>query len=696
MASARYRGDSSLHERLQELKKLIPELEEQADELRQSKHLQSALFEISELSHTAQDLGEFFGSLHRIIGGLMYAENLIVAVIEPDSGDIRFVYHADEAEPDVTADDMNEYPQDQLRKGLTYYVIKVGKLMHLDGEGIRRVEQEAGIKSMGELAHDWLAVPLLDGESPFGALLIQSYDSSIRYSREDEILLEFVCQHISSALQRKWASEALQKAHDKLEERVALRTRELSEAVSDLEREVTVRKRSEQIQHTLLKIARLASERMDMRDFYKHVHEAIAGLIDARNIYVALVDDGSGMLRFPYKVDETETDWPDEPLPPAEQDDVGPTVGVLRSGEAYLFRADETGFPAGAKGKPAVAWMGVPLKSDERVFGVLAVQSYSPNTRYSQKDKDLLSFVGQHVASAIQHRHDQLTIERARQELEHRVDERTEELQEANDALRGALDELKSTQGQLIEAEKLASLGQLVAGVAHEINTPLGVVITATTHLHEKIMDAGLGDQYGATFDLILKSLERATKLVSSFKLVGGDPSSGSRRRFNLHDYLDASMVSLAPIIDNAGHSMTIHCSDGIEIDGYPSVIDQILTNLVTNSIVHGFGDGRIGAIRLEAEQQDDDVVMVYRDNGVGVTDDVRQRMFEPFYTTSRSSGSTGLGLHIVFNRVNRVGGQIDITSAPGKGVQFDIRMPLVFPAGKVSGETALEAAGTY
>ena len=253
-----------------------------------------------------------------------------------------------------------------------------------------------------------------------------------------------------------------------------------------LEHEVTVRRNGERIQRTLFLIAQLAAEPMEVKAFYAAVHNAISDIIYARNFYVALIDEDADMLRFPYKVDETDADWPDLPLSGAGEDH-GPTMYVVRTGKAILFGDDKTAYPQGLHGVTPVGWLGAPLRIDDKVIGVLAVQSYNQQASYDQQDLDLMTFVARHVASAIMHRNDQQALEQARHELEHRVEERTVELRQANDTLQSTLEKLKSAQSQLVQAEKLASLGGLVAGVAHEINTPLGVAITATTHLQQKM-----------------------------------------------------------------------------------------------------------------------------------------------------------------------------------------------------------------
>ncbi|MBP2293653.1 sensor histidine kinase [Azospirillum rugosum] len=266
-------------------------------------------------------------------------------------------------------------------------------------------------------------------------------------------------------------------------------------------------------------------------------------------------------------------------------------------------------------------------------------------------------------------------------------------LRHAKDQADRALLELRQTQADLIQAEKMASLGQLVAGVAHEINTPLGNALMGASHLSDRLAQlshAAAGgtlrkkgfDQFMAGAEeltrLMLINLDRATRLVQSFKSVAADQTSGDRRRFDLRAYLDELVTSLNPSWRRAGHAVRIDCPDSIDIDGHPGILAQILTNFVMNSVVHGFDDGRAGLLSIKAGLIDEDTVeLVYTDTGKGIDPAHLGRIFDPFFTTKRSKGSTGLGLHIVYNLVtSKLGGRIAVESAPGQGVCFTIRFP--------------------
>ncbi|PWC33916.1 histidine kinase [Azospirillum sp. TSO35-2] len=259
-----------------------------------------------------------------------------------------------------------------------------------------------------------------------------------------------------------------------------------------------------------------------------------------------------------------------------------------------------------------------------------------------------------------------------------------------------ALEDLRRTQAELIQAEKMASLGQLVAGVAHEINTPLGNALMGASHMQDRLAAIGrlAGDgalrrsdfnEFQATAGelarLMVLNLRQAGDLVHSFKQVAADQTSGAARRFPLKPYLEDLATSLSPSWRRAGHSLRVDCPEPVEIDGHPGVLAQILTNLVMNSIAHGYDEGQAGQLAIAAAPVDGDLVeLVYTDDGRGIPPENLGRVFDPFFTTRRAEGNTGLGLHIVYNLVaNGLGGRVTVDSDVGHGVRFIIRFPRRF-----------------
>lgn len=282
-------------------------------------------------------------------------------------------------------------------------------------------------------------------------------------------------------------------------------------------------------------------------------------------------------------------------------------------------------------------------------------------------------------------------LRRLNEELEARVSQRTADLSATVDELRQANAQLREAQRQLVEAEKMASLGSLVAGVAHEINTPLGISVTAASHMEEVFAAVGrvvpnvdnaqlrsVLDNGQRCVQLLLSNLARASRLVKSFKQVAVDQSDEAPRRIVVAQYLHEILASLHPRLKQCAHRVRTHCLPEIEVKTYPGALYQIIVNLVMNSLVHAFTDDHAGTMDIAVERIGQTLEITYSDDGIGMPDDVRARIFEPFFTTRRGKGGTGLGLHIVYNLVTQLlRGTIECRSSPGQGSTFIMKLPV-------------------
>lgn len=251
---------------------------------------------------------------------------------------------------------------------------------------------------------------------------------------------------------------------------------------------------------------------------------------------------------------------------------------------------------------------------------------------------------------------------------------------------------VKERTKQLVHSEKMASLGELVAGVAHEINTPVGIGVTAASHARRKneeilrkFLDGSMtkSDLHGyleadsEALRLIQTNLDRAADLVQSFKQVAVDRKTEDLRTFNLCEYLDDVLLSLRPRYKRSGHSISVNCPKDLTVTSYPGVFSQIITNFVINSLVHGFREQESGEIDIHVHSVAGGIEIVYSDNGQGIPADYIEKVFDPFFTTRRHSGGTGLGLNIVYNLVTRtLGGSIRCESVAGEYTRFFVRIP--------------------
>ena len=289
-----------------------------------------------------------------------------------------------------------------------------------------------------------------------------------------------------------------------------------------------------------------------------------------------------------------------------------------------------------------------------------------------------------------------LRLRQAQQNLQRLVDQRTAELSRAKRHAEEALDELRGAQSQLVAAEKMASLGQLVAGVAHEINTPIGIAVTAASHLLEENRSGEAKLESGKltrsdlrrwretveeATRLVLTSLERASVLIASFKQVSVDQTSEQRRRFDLATFLAEVKTSLLPSFRRSRHELDIECPSGIELDTYPGALFQVMMNLVNNATMHAFEEGQVGHMRVRAELVGERLHLYFKDDGKGMERATVARAFDPFFTTRRGQGGSGLGLHVVYNLTTHLlAGKVELSSEPGQGTEFLIDIPCTAP----------------
>jgi PAS domain S-box-containing protein len=272
-----------------------------------------------------------------------------------------------------------------------------------------------------------------------------------------------------------------------------------------------------------------------------------------------------------------------------------------------------------------------------------------------------------------------------------------QEMRKARDSAETALRNLRETQASLIEAEKLAALGRLVAGVAHEVNNPVGISLTVASALERKTANftaevargdlrrSSLNDFLATSRDAssqLVANLNRAAELIQSFKQVAADRNYSDQRTFDLADLTEQVVMSLRPGLRKHNLTLNVECQPNLTMNSYPGPYGQVLTNLFLNAVAHAFPDGRPGTIEIQARASGkDNVEIIFSDDGCGMSLDVRRRAFDPFFTTRRDQGGTGLGLHIVYSVVtNRLGGRLDLDSEPGRGTRIQILLPRVAP----------------
>ncbi|WP_460043300.1 sensor domain-containing phosphodiesterase [Pseudomonas sp. S2_H01] len=399
----------------------------QTDALARAQATQRVLYEITYLASSTRDRSAFLQGVHEQLSTLIDAENFYLALYESHSGKVTYPYYIDITDVDALEAETQEF-LDPERLSMTGYVLTTEQPLFVDAAGIERAQASEHFHCVGHRPEFWMGAPLKNAsDDVFGMLAMQVYDVSRVYSVEDQELFLVVARHVAMALDR-----ILHRAQ--LEETVARRTLELSRLNDALRSEVADRERAEHLQSALFQITELSSQPGDMADLFKSLHGIVGELLFALNFYIALFDDATGEVTFPYYVDERLTRRP-EP----RRGERGFTEYVIRQRRPCLIdsaearRLENSGeITLQNEINRSCSWLGIPLFDGDVVRGVLAVQSYSPQVSYSLRDQDLLTFVSRHIDTALSRRSAAEAIHTANLRLEARVQDRTRELDYAN------------------------------------------------------------------------------------------------------------------------------------------------------------------------------------------------------------------------------------------------------------------------
>ncbi len=355
----------------------------------------------------------------------------------------------------------------------------------------------------------------------------------------------------------------------------------------------------------------------------------------------------------------------------------GQRVGFYSPNVAGQFPEDELLAQMGVE-----SYLGAPvIDAKNNLLGLIVILDDLP-IEEREYYSAIMELMAGRVASEIESNDLQVNLKK-------QVEERTEELN-------AKVEELQRTRHELIQSEKMASLGRLVAGFAHELNTPMGVAVSCASILQGKSkeinhllsqdeVDGGALDaileQFSQATNLIVSNLKRASELVNSFKRTAVDQSSEDIRQFNVKSAIEDVINTLQAKFRTTSVEIAVDCTDELNIYSVPGMLDQVLTNLMLNSLEHGFNQGNMaGKINISASLKQDRLQLVFTDNGQGISEENLNNIFEPFFTTNRTHGGSGLGLYISYNIItNQLHGNMTCESKPTQGATFKIEFPVKF-----------------
>lgn len=492
--------------------------------------IQGALLQLSELASHISDMADFYPAIHKMVSEQLHAENFYVVLYDSATENFQLQYFSDEKDQQL----ISSIPNKAFSHGLTGYVARQQRPLLCDEQQFQDLVASGEIKAQGSPSAHWMGIPLWRADKVIGVMAIQSYDSQYRYNEQDLKLFSNIGAHTVIALDRVRSRELL-------ESTVKERTQQLLQINDSLQNEIKERIHGEQLQAALYKISELTASSQDMHTFYRAIHKVLCSLMAAENCYIALLDAENTKLTFPFYVDQFSPAARDRPL------SRGFTEYVIRCAEAKLINSAQAALLVeqgeicrGVSGlhqqsRQSNSWLGAPLKIEQKVIGVIAVQSYEGDYHYSDQELTILRFVSQHIAVAIQRK---LTAEKQKQhqeELERKVFESTRELRQTNLFLRLQVEERKKAEQRLFYdanhdvltglANRQMFLQQLKQQFAFNKRQPqTGMALLFLDLDRFKLINDSLGHHIGDAF--LIESSKRLQSAVREHDLAarfGGD-----------------------------------------------------------------------------------------------------------------------------------------------------------------------------
>jgi len=636
--SAREELEFQIAERTEKLKREV-------EEHKKSQETQSALYQIANLASTEIPLSDFYQEIHRIVGSLIYSENFYIVLKDSSKDTINVVYYVDTVDS-LDLESISALPIESLKNSITVYVMNSGKSLLVSESEMEELTLKAGLEVIGEETKSWLGIPLVIEGNVIGVMTIQSYIPEITFTQDDKDVMQFVGQHVASAIERK-------KSKDYLHFLVEKRTHELTETNSQLEHQIVQRKKSEELQTALYKISKTPQKCKTTQELYVKLHQIISHLMHAKNLRIALIDEKNENLVFDYIVDEYDLEFPR-------------LIPFGNSIASYVYRRRETvhlNYSELAElekqgklkiiGKHPHNWVGVPLMVKNSLFGILILQSYDEEYTYNKQDIEILNFVSTNIAEALERKRADTHLKDAYRSLA----KKSKKAEAANEA--------KSS---------------FLATMSHEIRTPMNGILGLLSLLSDTNLDETQKD-YANKISISANSLLGIINDILDFSKIEEGKLELESIEFDLIETLD-NLVDIfsASIIEK---SLTFNIDIAPDVSsvliGDPLRLSQILINLIGNAIK--FTSKGIISLIINTEKEGYLSFQV-KDTGIGIKDEQIEKVFDSFSqadgTTTRNFGGSGLGLSICLKLVSMMDGELKVCSEYGVGscFSFHIKLP--------------------
>ncbi|MDX1473201.1 MAG: HAMP domain-containing sensor histidine kinase [Reinekea sp.] len=442
----------------------------------------------------------------------------------------------------------------------------------------------------------------------------------------------------------------------------------------------------------LLQCAHALEHTHETYEALKEVHKELKNLINAKNFFCATMDDQDN-IHIEYIQDEYHTAKIIPPIPLHEGILRGSlTAYVISTQQALQGSYKDLSHKMGASnevfyGQAATDWLGVPIKTGTNCIGALVIQSYDAYDPLDTTSVAILTLLADSVGAALLARRNRLHYEKI-------IKDRTEELENSKIELESSLELIKSSQKYIIEAEKQASLGRLVTGIAHELNTPLGIGITSISMIASLITELSSGIENGTltkqnlnrinsdlkeSTNLIENSLRRAAELVTRFKAISTGTEKETIQHFQLLSLLDEIKIVYQNKFKNKNINFFIDIPEKITLTSYASALFEVISHVIDNSIQHAFKSDTDNRIQIDATTVNNQTLLLaISDNGLGIDDSVIHNIYDPFFTTARAEGHIGMGLHIVHNIVTQTLKGSAYIEKIAPGIKFVLSIPLI------------------